>query len=222
MSLQIIGAAYPRTGTLSLKFALEELGLGPCYHMREVIEHPEAAELWMAAADGHPDWAAIFKNYKSTVDAPGCFFWRELHAKYPDAKVILTLRDPDKWFESTQATVFSLLWVETVKKLPLARFFQKLTTERYGDKIHDHDFMVDRYKRYCDDVRKTVPRGQLLEFESSDGWEPLCKFLGVPVPSTRYPKTNAREELRGMMEEAAKHEGPLDMAEMAEKALQRH
>src|SRR5437870_2958107 len=107
MALKVIGAGLGRTGTLSLKLALEELGFGPCHHMAEVMLHLESVPLWIQAADGNPDWEAIYKGYAATVDYPGCFFWRELEKFYPDAKIILTVRDPEQWFESTQATIFS-------------------------------------------------------------------------------------------------------------------
>ena len=105
MTLKVIGAGLGRTGTMSLKLALERLGLGPCYHMAELIMNPERTPLWIAAADGKPDWEAVFAGYSSTTDYPACLYWRELAAAYPNAKVILTKRDREKWFESTQATI---------------------------------------------------------------------------------------------------------------------
>jgi hypothetical protein len=105
MALQVIGSGLGRTGTMSLKLALEQLGQGPCHHMVEVFGHPESIPLWVAAGRGTPDWEAIFDGYQSMVDYPSCKFWRELMAYYPDAKVIHSLRDPDRWFESTQATI---------------------------------------------------------------------------------------------------------------------
>src|SRR6185312_13892981 len=107
VSLQVIGAGLGRTGTSSLKLALELLGFGPCYHMTELIGHPDHLPLWNAAAEGRGDWKTIFADYGSTTDYPGCVFWRDLAAAFPDAKIILTLRDPEEWFASTQATVFS-------------------------------------------------------------------------------------------------------------------
>ena len=96
MALEVIGAGLGRTGTLSLKLALEHIGLGKCYHMSEMIAHLRThLPLWVAAAKGQPQWDAIFDGYRSSTDYPGCMFWRELVAKYPDAKVILTTRDPD-------------------------------------------------------------------------------------------------------------------------------
>src|SRR5262245_19137133 len=107
MAVQLIGAGLGRTGTPSLKFALEQIGFGPCYHMPEVMLNPEASQHWVRAANGNPDWEAIFNGFVATVDFPGCTFWRELADYYPDAKVLLSVRDPEQWFESTQETIFS-------------------------------------------------------------------------------------------------------------------
>src|SRR5215467_3284539 len=119
MSLKLIGAGFGRTATLSLKLALEQIGYGPCYHMVEVMMNPESVPFWIRAADGDPDWEAIFKNYLSTVDFPGCTFWRALSEFYPEAKVLLSVRDPEKWFESTQATIFSEQSFQRLKQTPL-------------------------------------------------------------------------------------------------------
>jgi hypothetical protein len=204
MPLAIVGAAYPRTGTMSLKLALEELGFGPCYHMKEVIDHPEFAPLWMDAADGRPDWAKIFDGYRATVDAPGCYFWREIRQAYPDAKVILTERDPEKWFESVNSTVFSPMWKETTAKMSLGPFFKKLTFDQYGERYTDRDFMIGKYVAYMDEVRRDVPKDRLLVYRTGDDWGPLCEFLGAPVPDTAYPKTNSRAEMEAMLAQAAR------------------
>ena len=109
MPLSVIGAGFGRTGTMSLKLALDQLGFGPCYHMTEVFKNPKASGYWEAAADGKPiDWEEVFAGYRSTVDWPGATFYKQLADAYPEAKVILTERDAEAWFESTQATIFSL------------------------------------------------------------------------------------------------------------------
>lgn len=198
MGLQIVGAAYPRTGTVSLKLALEQLGFGPCHHMAEMIAHPEMAPLWIAAAEGRPDWDAIFANYKSCADAPSCMYWREITAKYPQARVILTERDPEEWFASTQATVFSPEWIAATLKMPLGPFFQTLY-DSYEGQIHDHDYMIGNYRRYCDDVKAVIPPDRLLAYRTGSGWEPLCRFLDVPVPEAPFPKINTRDEMRARL-----------------------
>ena len=197
MALKVIGSGYPRTGTASLKLALEELGFGPCHHMREIMMNPASAALWAEAADApdQADWDKVLEGYHSTTDAPGCSFWRELVDFYPDAKVIHSRRDPEKWFESTQATVFSPQWVERTLSLPLRDFFEKAVYAKFGAHLHDRDSMLALFKRHMDEVVATVPRDRLLIFEARDGWEPLCEFLGVPVPDTPYPRVNTREEM---------------------------
>jgi hypothetical protein len=212
--MKIIGAGLGRTGTLSLKLALEQLGFGPCYHMAELMMHPEAAPLWIDAADGKPDWEAIFRGYASSVDYPGATFWRPLAAFYPEAKVLLSVRDPENWFESTQATIFSAESQERLSAGPLATFMKKTTVGAFGDRIHDKDFMIAEFNRHNAEVQRSVPADRLLVYEVGQGWEPLCGFLNVPVPSTPFPRRNSREEMAAMM--AANKEGgfPTDPAEM--------
>jgi len=195
MALKLIGAGFGRTATLSLKMALEQIGYGPCYHMVEVFMNPQAAPLWISASDGNPDWEAIFKGYEASVDFPGCTFWRELAEFYPDAKVLLSVRDPDQWFESTQATIFSEHSVQRLKQTPMLPFIEKTAWKLFGDRIHDHDFMVDVFKRHNAEVQRVIPASRLLVFEASQGWEPLCQFLGVPVPDAPFPRANSREEM---------------------------
>ncbi|MCB2098759.1 MAG: hypothetical protein KDE05_14095, partial [Parvularculaceae bacterium] len=120
MTLSVIGAGLGRTGTASLKVALETLGLGKCHHMSEVFGSPEQTDLWVKAAHGAPDWPTIFKGYGSAVDFPTAAFWRELADYYPDAKIILSLRDPEKWYESTQETILSPAMAAGLEHLPFA------------------------------------------------------------------------------------------------------
>jgi hypothetical protein len=167
--------------------------------MVEVMMNPESVPFWMRAADGDPDWEAIFKNYLSTVDFPGCTFWRELSEFYPEAKVLLSVRDPEKWFESTQATIFSEQSFQRLKQTPLRPFIEKTVWNTFGDRIHDRDFMIDVFNRHNAEVQSAIPANRLLVFEASQGWEPLCKFLGVPVPDAPFPRVNSREEMAAMM-----------------------
>lgn len=195
MALQVIGAGYPRTGTSSLKLALEQLGFGRCHHMREVIMEPQSAALWVAAADGRPDWARIFAGYQSCTDAPGCSFWRELAGLYPDAKVLLSVRDPQAWFESTQATVFSERMMGSNAKSPLAEFFARTVYADFGEHIHDRDFMLAQFERRKQEVIAAIPEPRLLVYDVREGWAPLCAWLGVEVPLAPFPHSNSREEM---------------------------
>ncbi|MFZ1990669.1 MAG: sulfotransferase family protein, partial [Alphaproteobacteria bacterium] len=141
MALKVIGAGYPRTGTASLKLALEQLGFGPCHHMREIFMNMADVPLWVEAAKNprQANWEKVFERYNSCTDAPGCTFWRELVDYYPNAKLILSVRDPEKWFESTQATVFSPEWQKGMQAGPLSEFFARAVHVTFDGFIHDHD-----------------------------------------------------------------------------------
>jgi hypothetical protein len=203
---------------MSLKLALEQLGFGPCYHMAEVFMNPDYAPLWLAAAEGHPDWNAIFKDYASTVDYPACGFWRQLMNQYPDARVLLSVRNPDQWFESTQATIFSPQSLQRMATSPMRPFFEKTVWGGFGDRIHDRQAMVDIFNRHNEEVQNEVPKDRLLVYEVTQGWEPLCKFLAVDAPSTPFPRVNSREEMAAMV--AAHSTGdpnaPMDFAKLQE------
>jgi hypothetical protein len=222
MPLKIIGAGLGRTGTMSLKLALEKLGLGPCFHMAELFADPSRVPGWLAAADGHPDWEAVFNGFPATTDYPACSFWRELAAACPQAKVILTVRDPDKWFESTQETIFSEPMSERIRNSPMKSFFEKTVWKAFGDKIHDRAFMTAEFKRHNAEVQNALPKQRVLVYEVKQGWEPLCKFLGVPVPSTPFPHVNSREEMKAMMAATQTHgDGPADPSQMSENIKRR-
>lgn len=201
MALDVIGSGLGRTGTKSLQTALNMLGLGPCHHMVEVFAHPDSMALWIEAGRGRPDWDAIFADYRSAVDYPGAAYWRELAAYYPDAKVIHTVRDPDKWFDSTQATIFAPDGLATRAmtagddSVPGA-FFGSFSAA-FRDHLHDRAFMTDYFRRHSEAVVATIPAERLLIYEAGQGWEPLCGFLGVPVPDDPYPSENSRAEFIG-------------------------
>jgi len=195
MTLSVIGAGFGRTGTLSLKHALEAIGLGPCYHMVEVFKNPDAPNWWYEAAldPAHANWERIFKGYNSTVDWPNATFYKELAAAYPAAKVILTERDPDEWFESTQATIFAER-EGMDPNAPFPRMIGKVIFELFDGRMHDKDHLISVYKAHNAEVRAVIPADRLLVYHVADGWAPLCDFLGVPVPEGETPKVNSREE----------------------------
>jgi len=195
MTLSVIGAGFGRTGTLSLKHALEAIGLGPCYHMVEVFKNPAAPNWWYEAAldPTHADWERIFKGYNSTVDWPNATFYKELAAAYPAAKVILTERDPDDWFESTQATIFAER-EGMDPNAPFPRMIGKVIFELFDGRMHDKDHLISVYKAHNAEVRTVIPADRLLVYHVADGWAPLCDFLGVPVPEGETPNVNSREE----------------------------
>ena len=192
MGLKVIGAGLGRTGTLSLKLALERIGFGPCYHAMELAATVRRSlPLWTEAVRGTPDWDAIFDGYASSVDYPGCCFWPDLMRHYPDAVLVLTLRDPDEWFESVHATIFSparrnpLLGSDGAE---LSDFFRRDLGERIGDRA----FMTDYFERWNRTVIEAVPAHRLLVLPMQAGWAPLCDFLRTSVPDVSYPRVHAR------------------------------
>jgi hypothetical protein len=199
MALKIVGSGLGRSGTMSMKLALEQLGFGPCHHMIEVFAHPESVPLWVAAAEGKPDWDEIFKGYVSMVDYPGCRYWRQLAEHYPDAKVLHTVRDPDAWFDSTQATIFAPGTMAMNAPPPMQQFFGFIRTD-FGDRIHDRGFMTDYFRSHSAEVEAAIPKDRLLVFQAGEGWDRLCAFLGVPVPDAPFPKVNTREDFRARVE----------------------
>lgn len=196
MALKVIGAGLGRTGTLSLKFALTQIGFGPCYHMMEVTTVPERIEHWNKAYAERAtmNWDEVFDGFVATVDWPACNVYRELMAKYPDAKVILTQRPAEAWYASTQATIFGDVLAEHAPP-----FFKNMLGDIIGPDRHDKATVIANYERHNAEVRAYVPREKLLEFDPSMGWAPLCAFLGVPVPETPYPKVNSTDEFQAMI-----------------------
>ncbi len=204
MTLSVIGAGFGRTGTLSFKYALEMLGLGPCYHMLEVRENEVHRELWRDAGAGRPtDWRALLAGYKAAVDWPACTFWRELMAAYPEAKVILTLRDSNRWYDSVANTIFASITRENrdddgAARSPMAR---EIILERtFQNRFEDRAYAISVYEAHNAEVARAVPAERLLSFRVADGWPPLCDFLGQPVPDAPFPNVNSTEEFRHRVE----------------------
>ncbi|MCE9522575.1 MAG: sulfotransferase family protein [Alphaproteobacteria bacterium] len=193
MALKVVGSGLGRTGTKSMQTALNMLGFGPCHHMVEVFAHPESVPLWIEAGAGRPEWDKIFAGYNAMVDYPGSFYWRQLAAHYPDAKVLHTERDPDKWFDSTQATIFAPGSPTTMSEGPMATFFDSFLNNIRGH-LHDRAYMTAHFRRHNEEVKRTIPPERLLVYEAGQGWVPLCKFLGVPVPDAPYPSENSKAE----------------------------
>lgn len=192
MALKVIGAGFGRTGTLSLKRALEELGFGPCYHMVEVFQR-KAESLWNEAADGRPDWERIFEGYRSSVDWPGATYYATLAEIYPDAKVILTVRDAEDWFRSTQATIFPKA-SPPEGDAPFDRLFREVIARLFDNRLREHDHVIAVYRRHNEEVKRRIPASRLLVYDVAEGWPPLSRFLGVPVPESAMPKLNSTAE----------------------------
>ena len=201
MALKVVGAGIGRTGTMSLKTALERLGFGPCHHMVEVLGNmPEQVPLWEDALAGKPYWDSIYDGYQSAVDWPTARFYRELHAAYPDAKFVLGYRSPESWAESFSHTIYLAL-SDISKAPPEQRDWMRMSTELLNQNGIPQGLDVagleNAFSAHVDAVKESIPCDQLLVFEAADGWEPLCRFLGVPVPEGPYPRTNDRVEFWG-------------------------
>jgi hypothetical protein len=202
MALQVIGAGLGRTATFSMKFALEHLGIGPCYHMAEVFAAARRnVPLWLRVVERKPDWDSIFDGFEATTDYPACTYWRELADFYPEAKVILTVRDPDSWFESVSETIFSQQMQGSLAGTPTGAMMKGTVLDVFGDRVKDRAFMTDWFARRNQQVIDALPPERLLVFSPKQGWEPLCSFLGVPVPNEPFPRVNSRDELAHASEE---------------------
>lgn len=200
MALDVIGAGFGRTGTLSLKVALEKLGYVKTYHMMEVFGHPEHVPEWSKATRGERiDWDKLFEGYTAAVDWPACNFWRELAEHYPDAKVILSTRDPDKWFESIHTTILANTRQAKRSSDPNEQARGRWADEIVWDKVFDgrlddKAYVLDVLRRHEATVKATIAPERLLVFDAAEGWEPLCRFLGKPVPDEPYPRVNTSEQ----------------------------
>jgi Sulfotransferase domain len=202
--LKVIGAGVGRTGTLSLKAALERLGFGPCFHGRHVLDHPDRLPLWHAAAQGGAvDWHQVFAGYASTVDWPGAAYWRELAGTFPDAKIILTVRDADGWYDSVHNTIFRMFGdgppdervTEARRIVPgldvFTAFHRRMIWDGFfGGRFADRRYAIRVFEEHNAAVLRDAPADRLLTISAGAGWAPLCDFLGTPVPDEPYPHLN--------------------------------
>ncbi len=197
--MQVIGAGFGRTGTSSLQKALEVLLSGPCYHMKTVLLQDEHLQAWSDFAAGvlpSMDWRRLLHGYAAAVDFPVCIYYRELMAAFPDAKVILTVRDPLQWWDSfsrlQRLTNKARLLCFCVPRLrTIARFTDTMIIQSVFGGTLERDSCIAVYNRHIAEVRSAVARERLLEFDVQQGWEPLCDFLKKPVPHVPFPHLNA-------------------------------
>ena len=211
MGLKVIGAGFGRTGTLSLKLALERLGFDKCYHMMEMPLVPHHVEQWRAAAAGQSvDWETLFIGYQAAVDWPSCNFWRQQLKVFPDAKVILTRRDAEQWYASVMQTI----WLSSERgRMDLAAAEQRGEVESqgqdrikmlyeviwdgvFGMRMDEKQHVINCFERHNQEVINNVPRSKLLVIEPGDGWAPLCEFLQIDVPDADYPRINSKEDFQ--------------------------
>lgn len=203
MALQVVGAGLGRTGTHSLQLALQRLLGAPCYHMMEVFGRPDDIPVWQAAAEGAmPDWAAFLADYRAVVDWPAAAFWAELHACFPDAVVLLSVReDADAWWRSAHDTIFAL-GARPIPDDPVfaaqMRMVDELLTRRFTPDWQDARAAKAAYERHNEAVRTAVPRARLLEWRPGDGWEPICAALACEVPDEPFPHVNTTSDFRAL------------------------
>ncbi|MCO5229639.1 MAG: hypothetical protein M9958_00645 [Chitinophagales bacterium] len=213
--MKVIGAGFGRTGTKSLQEALEILGYNKSYHMVTLFTNPDDIKYWEDAAQERVvDWDSLFNGYEAVVDFPGSLFYKELLKKYPESKIILTVRDAEKWYESTYSTIYSFS-PDLIKKIQLAltAIFSKrarnllrvvklnnltIWKNLFKERFKDRDFAIEIFNSHTEDTIKYVPAHQLLVFKVEDGWEPLCRFLDKPIPNIPFPKANNKEEFKIM------------------------
>lgn len=206
--MKLIGAGFGRTGTMSLKAALERLGAGPCYHMIDLIKDGSRLHHWEAAARGEAvDWPTVLDGYASTVDWPGCTFYDQLAAQWPDAKVLLNVRDPQAWYQSCLNTIHAAKeatqsGAEGAPPPAVMGFIGKLIWERefggFESFRSDRDEAIAVFERHNAAVRAAIPADRLLVYEIGDGWEPLCELLGAPEPDEPFPHLNDTASFRQM------------------------
>lgn len=194
MSLRVIGAGVGRTGTLSLKTALERLLGGACYHGSEIFTRPEHTDLWNSAAKGEPvDWHALFDGYDASVDWPTAAFWEEISVAFPDAVILLSVRESvDSWYRSAYETIFKYAPLADIS--PQLKMFATVLETRFTPDSQEPEAAKAAYERHNAYVRAKAPRDRLVEWTPRDGWGPLCGALGVPVPDEPFPRLNTTED----------------------------
>ncbi len=223
MSIKIIGAGFPRTGTNTLKVSLEQLGFTKTYHMKELLVHPHELQFWQTLREtGTTDWDALYNGYQATVDFP-CYPWYKEHMKqYPDAKVILSTRPFEKWYDSVYSTIWQAQMPpsEEQKKemgeklaanpglaasMKCVKFAgEVIMNDHFQGKFLDKELAEKIFNKHHEDVKAYVPADKLLVFDVSEGWQPLCEFLGVPQPEEPIPHLNKKENFKEMLGELMK------------------
>ena len=209
MSIKVIGAGLGRTGTASMKKALEMLGFNKCYHMLEMLAEPSNTVHWDNVSRQQPtDWDAWMDGYQATVDFPLCMYYKEMMEKYPDAKVVLNVRDPEKWFESASSTIFragpnafqkmmmrfvAIFSPKVRRMIPAIKVAERtIMQEMFEGNAFDKETAIRVFNEHNEEVKRSVPADRLLVYSVKEGWEPLCAFLGVPVPDEPFPRVNER------------------------------
>ena len=206
MSLKVVGAGFGRTGTLSLKVALERIGFGPCYHMVEVFPRPEHVAMWHRLAfEQSMDWDEIFRGFHATVDWPAARWWREIAAHFPDAKVLLSVRDSEAWYKSVTDTIYQPMkspapdGVPELVRLQSEMARKAILDETFDNRFEDKAHAIEVFRKHNQAVRDAIDPARLLVFDVREGWGPLCHFLEVPIPDEPFPRLNDTATFQAMM-----------------------
>lgn len=206
MSLKVVGAGFGRTGTLSLKIALERIGFGPCYHMMEVFPRPDHVARWHRLAfEQSMDWDEIFRGFHATVDWPAARWWREIAAHFPDAKVLLSVRDPEAWYKSVTDTIYQPMkspapdGVPELVRLQSEMARKAILSETFDNRFEDKAHAIEVFQKHNQAVRDAIDPARLLVFDVREGWGPLCRFLEVPIPDEPFPRLNDTATFQAMM-----------------------
>jgi hypothetical protein len=219
MSIKIIGAGFPRTGTNTLRESLELLGFNKTYHMKQLLVHPENVHYWETLrATGTTDWEGLYDGYQATVDFP-CYPWYKQHMQhYPDAKVILTVRPFENWYESFYSTIWKAqnppeeaqaAMAEKVAGDPRLQQVMRvmkfakdaIIEDHFHNRFLDKEYMEKVFNDHNEEVKNYVPADKLLVFDVREGWGPLCEFVGAEVPDEALPHTNKKEDFGAMVQE---------------------
>ena len=205
MGLKVIGAGFGRTGTNSLKVALEHLGYAPCHHMKEVFPSLEQINWFEQASRGDPvDWDKVFSKFEAAVDWPSVAYYQELAEHFPKAKIILSIRDAEAWHKSVSETIYAITknvptWLRFVAP-PVDRIYtmihRLIWDGTFSGKFENSEFAIDVFNKHIEDVKRMIPAERLLTHSASEGWEPLCNFLGEPLPDIPYPRVNEAKEIK--------------------------
>jgi len=224
MSLQVIGTGVGRTGTHSLKLALEQLGFGKCYHMEELLQHPEGLIYFENAEKGeHVEWSKLFEGYNSAVDYPVARYYKQIITAFPEAKVIHTIRDAESWYKSAMETIFwaskpsfgrmlkmmiRMPFSSNIRKIfPVLKYDGSMVDNIYGKDLKNKQEVIKRYNEINEETLNFIPKDRSLVYDVKSGWEPLCNFLNVPIPQTPFPRSNTREEFKKNVEKMAAGKG---------------
>jgi hypothetical protein len=206
MPLKVIGAGFGRTGTLSLKIALERIGFGPCYHMMEVFPRPDHVAKWHRLAfERSMDWDEIFRGFHATVDWPAARWWREIAAHFPEAKVLLSVRDPEAWYKSVTDTIYQPMkspapdGVPELVRLQSEMARKAILAETFDNRFEDKAHAIEVFQKHNQEVRDAIDPARLLVFDVREGWGPLCRFLEVPIPDEPFPRLNDTATFQAML-----------------------